>query len=33
METARYPKRLDHLDINPAVDGFIIYQPDQDRVH
>jgi hypothetical protein len=27
------PKRPDNLDINPAEDGFIIYQPDQDRVH
>jgi len=27
------PKRPEDLDINPAEDGFIIYQPDQDRVH
>ena len=27
------PKHVDGLDINPADDGYIIYQPDQDRVH
>jgi hypothetical protein len=27
------PKRPEDLDINPAEDGFIIYQPDLDRVH
>ena len=27
------PKRLDGLDINPAEDGYIIYQPELDRVH
>jgi hypothetical protein len=30
---ADYPKRVDGLEINPAEDGFIIYQPEQDRVH
>ena len=28
-----HPKRLDRLEINPAEDGFIIYQPEKDRVH
>jgi len=28
-----YPKRIEELEINPADDGFIIYQPDRDRVH
>jgi len=27
------PKHIDDLDINPADDGYIIYQPEQDRVH
>ena len=27
------PKHVDRLDISPADDGYIIYQPDQDRVH
>ncbi len=27
------PKHVDGLDINPAEDGYIIYQPEQDRVH
>ena len=31
--TENYPKHIDDLDINPADDGYIIYQPDQDRVH
>ena len=28
-----HPKRLDRLDINPAEDGFIIYQSEKERVH
>ena len=28
-----YPRRLDGLDVNPADGGFIIYQPEKDRVH
>ena len=27
------PKRVDGLEINPAEDGYIIYQPELDRVH
>ena len=27
------PTHVDNLDINPAEDGYIIYQPEQDRVH
>jgi len=27
------PRHVDGLDINAADDGYIIYQPDQDRVH
>jgi Coenzyme PQQ synthesis protein D (PqqD) len=27
------PKRVDGLDISPAEDGYIIYQPEFDRVH
>ena len=27
------PRHVDNLDINPADDGYIIYQPEQDRVH
>jgi hypothetical protein len=26
------PKHIDGLDISPAEDGYIIYQPEQDRV-
>lgn len=28
-----YPRRIDGLEINPVEDGFMIYQPDKDRVH
>jgi len=31
--TSAYPRHIDDLDINPADDGFIIYQPEEDRVH
>jgi hypothetical protein len=27
------PKHIENLDISPAEDGYIIYQPEQDRVH
>jgi|SRR5947209_15935845 len=27
------PAQIEGLDIKPADDGYIIYQPDQDRVH
>jgi hypothetical protein len=27
------PRRVDGLEINPVEDGFMIYQPDKDRVH
>ena len=27
------PKSLPGLDINPAEDGYIVYQPEMDRVH
>jgi len=27
------PKRIDGLEINQVEDGFIIYQPERDRVH
>jgi hypothetical protein len=27
------PKHVDGLDISPADDGFIVYQPERDRVH
>jgi hypothetical protein len=27
------PKRVDGLEITPVEDGFMIYQPDKDRVH
>ena len=30
---AEYPKRIDGLQINTVEDGFIIYQPEKDRVH
>ena len=33
MQKAGYPRRIDGLDISPAEEGFIIYQPDKDRVH
>ena len=33
VEIVQNPRRVDNLDINPAEDGFIIYQPEQDRVH
>jgi hypothetical protein len=26
-------RQIDGLDISPADDGYIVYQPDQDRVH
>jgi len=28
-----FPRYIADLDINPADDGFIIYQPEEDRVH
>ena len=28
-----YPKRINGLQINPVEDGFMIYQPERDRVH
>src|SRR5262245_60816762 len=28
-----HPKRIDGLEVNPVEDGFMIYQPDKDRVH
>jgi hypothetical protein len=31
--TAERPEQVGGLEINPAEDGYIIYQPDQDRVH
>ena len=31
--TPGHPKRIDGLDISPAEDGYIVYQPEQDRVH
>ena len=31
--TSAYPRHIEDLDINPADDGFIIYQPEEDRVH
>jgi len=27
------PRHINNLDINPADDGYIIYQPELDRVH
>ena len=30
---AAYPHRVDGLEINPVEDGFMIYQPEKDRVH
>jgi hypothetical protein len=30
---AQHPRHVDGLDINPVEDGFMIYQPDADRVH
>ena len=27
------PRHIDDLDISPADDGYIIYRPEQDRVH
>src|SRR5258706_15774931 len=30
---ARQPRRVDGLEINPVEDGFMIYRPDEDRVH
>jgi hypothetical protein len=27
------PRHVDDLDMSPADDGYIIYQPDKDRVH
>ena len=28
-----FPKQVGDLELNPADEGYIIYQPDQDRVH
>src|SRR5215510_12477201 len=28
-----HPKRIEGLEITPVEDGFMIYQPDKDRVH
>ena len=30
---AEHPKRLEGLEITPVEDGFMIYQPEKDRVH
>ena len=30
---AQHPRRVDGLEINPVEDGFMIYQPEKDRVH
>jgi coenzyme PQQ synthesis protein D (PqqD) len=30
---AQHPRRVDGLEINPVEDGFMIYQPETDRVH
>jgi hypothetical protein len=32
-ERVGFPKHLPDLDINPADEGYIIYQPEQDRIH
>lgn len=32
-EMAQHPRRVDGLEINPIEDGFMIYQPEADRVH
>jgi hypothetical protein len=31
--TIANPRQIDGLDLSPADDGYIIYQPEQDRVH
>jgi hypothetical protein len=33
MVLATMPCKMDGLDISPADDGYIIYDPDNDRVH
>jgi hypothetical protein len=33
VDAGACPRRLENLEINPAEDGFIIYQPELDRVH
>jgi hypothetical protein len=30
---SQHPRQIDGIEVNPAEDGYIIYQPDQDRVH
>jgi hypothetical protein len=31
--TSDYPKQADNLEINEVADGYIVYQPERDRVH
>ena len=33
IDWTRTPRRVDALEINPVADGYVIYQPDRDRVH
>src|SRR5262245_33364043 len=33
VRVPQHPRHVDGLDINPVEDGFMIHQPDTDRVH
>ena len=33
MDGDAYPRRAEDIEINPVPDGYIVYQPSQDRVH
>ena len=33
MDWASTPRQAEGIEINPVADGYIVYQPDRDRVH
>ena len=33
MDWMRVPRRVDGIEVNEVADGYIVYQPAQDRVH
>jgi hypothetical protein len=33
MDWSHAPRQVDGIEVNPVADGYIVYQPDRDRVH
>jgi hypothetical protein len=33
MDWSGTPHQVDGLEVNPVADGYIVYQPDRDRIH